>query len=97
MSSATDGSASDWIAVAALVRVRGNRGELTAISLSSKPERFAKLKAVRVVSDRDAVSYEVEEVWQHSGDLVFKFRGIDSISDAEKLRRRLGPLNGSEA
>jgi 16S rRNA processing protein RimM len=30
--------------------------------------------------------YEVEEVWEHSGELVFKFRGIDSISDAEKLR-----------
>jgi 16S rRNA processing protein RimM len=86
LSSATDPGGGDWIAVAALVRVRGNRGELTAISLSSKPERFAKLKAVRLVSDRDAVSYEVEEVWQHSGDLVFKFRGIDSISDAEKLR-----------
>ena len=34
----------------------------------------------------DAPSYEVEDVWEHSGELVFKFRGIDSISDAEKLR-----------
>jgi 16S rRNA processing protein RimM len=86
LSSATDPKGGDWIAVAALARVRGNRGELTAISLSSKPERFAKLKWVRLVSERDAVSYEVEEVWEHSGDLVFKFRGIDSISEAEKLR-----------
>ncbi len=31
-------------------------------------------------------SCEVEEVWDHAGTLVFKFRGIDSISDAEKLR-----------
>ncbi len=30
--------------------------------------------------------YEVEEVWEHSGELVFKFKGVDSISDAEKLR-----------
>jgi len=33
-----------------------------------------------------SASYEVEEVWDHAGALVFKFRGIDSISDAEKLR-----------
>ena len=30
--------------------------------------------------------FDIERVWDHSGTLVFKFRGIDSISDAEKLR-----------
>lgn len=34
----------------------------------------------------DAASYDVEEVWEHSGELVFKFQGVDSISAAEKLR-----------
>ena len=74
----------DWVSVAVLGRPRGNRGELTAVSLSSKPERFARLKEVRLVGD--GVAYQVEEVWEHSGALVFKFRGVDSISDAEKLR-----------
>jgi len=27
----------------------------------------------------------VENVWRHAGHVVFKFRGIDSMSDAEKL------------
>jgi 16S rRNA processing protein RimM len=75
---------SDWVAVAVLGRPRGNRGELTAESLSSKPERFARLKEVRLAGDGGA--YQVEEVWEHAGALVFKFRGVDSISDAEKLR-----------
>ena len=30
--------------------------------------------------------YHVESVWDHEGVLVFKFRGVDSITDAEKLR-----------
>jgi 16S rRNA processing protein RimM len=77
-------SSDDWIAVAVLGRPRGNRGELTATSLSSRPERFARLKGVRLAGDGS--SYEVEEVWEHSGELVFKFKGIDSISDAERLR-----------
>ncbi len=89
MSSDADRIAPEWIAVAVLGRPRGNRGELTATSLSSKPERFARLRGVRLLgpvpSNEDA-SYEVEEVWEHSGELVFKFKGIDSISDAEKLR-----------
>ncbi len=84
MSSDADWVAEEWIAVAALGRPRGNRGELTATSLSSKPERFARLRSVRLVGD--GTSYEVEEVWEHSGELVFKFKGVDSISDAEKLR-----------
>jgi 16S rRNA processing protein RimM len=74
----------DWVAVAVLGRPRGNRGELTAESLSSRPERFARLKEVRLVGAGDA--YQVEEVWEHGGALVFKFRGVDSISDAESLR-----------
>jgi 16S rRNA processing protein RimM len=77
-------SSEDWVSVAVLGRPRGNRGELTAESLSSKPERFARLKGVRLMGDGSA--YQVEEVWEHAGALVFKFRGVDSISDAEKLR-----------
>ena len=86
MSKAADG---DWIAVAVLGRPRGNRGELTAASLSSKPERFARLKQVRLVPVNAAEAarhYDVEEVWEHAGGLVFKLAGVDSISDAEKLR-----------
>jgi len=80
----------DWVSVAVLGKPRGNRGELTAESLSSKPERFARLKSVRLMLDGNAgdetTTREVEEVWEHAGALVFKFRGVDSISDAEKLR-----------
>lgn len=76
---------SDWISIAQLGKPRGIRGEIIGYSLSSKPERFARLKTVRIVSDV-AASYEVEEIWEHAGALVFKFAGIDSMTDAEKLR-----------
>jgi len=72
-----------------LGRPRGNRGELTAESLSSKPERFQKLREVRLLpanATEAASTQTVEEVWEHSGTLIFKFAGVDSISDAEKLR-----------
>ncbi len=68
---------------------------MTAISLSGKPERFARLRQVCLecaslegasLEGAEPSSREVEEVWEHDGELVFKFRGVDSISDAEKLR-----------
>jgi len=86
---------SDWVAVAVLGRPRGNRGELTAESLSSRPDRFARLKEVRLVGD-ETVNREVEEVGEHAGALVFKFRGVDSITDAEKLRGAEVQVPGSE-
>ncbi len=76
------GGIGEWISIAALGRPRGNRGELIAYSLSSKPDRFARLERVRV----GAAMYDVEEVWDHAGTLVFKLAGVDSINDAEKLK-----------
>jgi 16S rRNA processing protein RimM len=89
LSSETPGAAGAWTTVAILARPRGNRGELTAVSLSSKPERFAQLQLVHLFGGGEAGlgdPFEVERVWDHDGTIVFKFRGVDSISDAEKLR-----------
>jgi len=74
---------SAWITVALLAKTRGNRGEITAISLSSKPERFENLREVWLFGTGER--YEVEFTWFHDATLIFKFRGVDSISDAEKL------------
>jgi 16S rRNA processing protein RimM len=85
----TGSDAGGWVSIAVLIRPRGNRGELTAESLSSKPERFQQLKEVRLLPANAAElpsTYMVEEVWAHAAALIFKFSGVDSISDAEKLR-----------
>ena len=74
---------SEWVTVALLGKTRGNRGELTAFSLSSKPERFETIREVYLFGSGQ--KYEVEETWFHLRTLIFKFRGVDAISDAEKL------------
>jgi 16S rRNA processing protein RimM len=73
----------NWITVALLTRARGNRGELSAISLT-KPERCENLREVFLFPEGSR--HEVESVWFHDGRLILKFRGIDTISDAEKLK-----------
>jgi 16S rRNA processing protein RimM len=77
----------DWVAVALLGKTRGNRGELTALALSGKPERYQALREVYLFRAGAASGerLEVEFTWFHQGGLVFKFRGVDSISDAEHL------------
>jgi 16S rRNA processing protein RimM len=82
----------DWIAVALLGKPRGNRGELTALTLGSKPERYQELREVYLFGEPRAGGpalagerFAVESAWFHNGGLVLKFRGVDSITDAERL------------
>ena len=72
-----------WVAVALLGKTRGNRGEITAFALSSKSERFQELRDVFLFGSGERAV--VESTWFHNGELIFKFLGIDTISDAERL------------
>lgn len=78
------GNTAQWVTVAVLGKSRGNRGEVTAEPFSSRAERYACLKRVYLFGTGQAV--DVERVWFHAGVLIFKFAGIDTISDAESLR-----------
>jgi 16S rRNA processing protein RimM len=73
----------EWVTVALLGKTRGNRGEVTAFALSGKPERYQALQEVFLFGTGER--FEVESTWFHSGALIFKFRGVDTISDAERL------------
>ncbi len=77
----------DWVTIAILRRVRGNRGELAATPLSSRIERYQELKTVYLFGN--GAPHEVDSVWLHGDRLIFKFKGIDTISAAE-------PLQGAE-
>ncbi|MBS1857306.1 MAG: 16S rRNA processing protein RimM [Acidobacteria bacterium] len=72
-----------WVTIALLGKTRGNRGELTALPLSTRLERFDALTEVYLFGSGER--FEVESTWFHNGTLIFKFHGIDTISDAERL------------
>ena len=46
--------------------------------MSETPERVRRVFV-------NGAELEVENAWRHGDRVVFKFRGVDSISDAEKL------------
>jgi 16S rRNA processing protein RimM len=72
------------VAVGRLFKAWGIRGELGAEIYSSHPGRAEKLRDVVLErADGKTRAARVERVWWHDGRPVFKFEGIDSISDAE--------------
>jgi len=89
-----------WTILAHLVRPQGRHGEILADVLTDFPERFAERKRLFLVpTETSAVGVReatVEHHWLHKGRVVFKFAGIDSISDAEKLRGLLVAIPESE-
>ena len=70
--------------LAVLGRTHANRGEITAVAMTAKPDRFQTLReAYLFPPSGDARPVEIESVWEHGDRLVLKFAGIDNISDAE--------------
>jgi 16S rRNA processing protein RimM len=77
----------DRVVIADILRVRGIRGEVLAKSQTDVPGRFQSLKGAQVrLGDGSNLPVELETAWEHKGDWVLKFRGIDSIDSAERLR-----------
>lgn len=85
-----------WVALARILRARGNKGEVAVELLTDFPQR---LKEVREVFLGDAASdgvrggeprrVGVKEFWidrNHAGQAVYWFEGFTSITEAEKLR-----------
>jgi 16S rRNA processing protein RimM len=79
-----------WILVAKLVRPHGRRGELVAEILTDFPERFhERTRLVLIPPERVATrprEMELENFWFLRSRIVMKFRGVESINEAEALR-----------
>lgn len=80
-------SKGEFITLARVVKTQGRHGEVAAETHSDVPGRFAEgMKLFALPKAEEARrELEVEDLWPHKGLVVLKFRGIDSMSDAELL------------
>jgi 16S rRNA processing protein RimM len=76
----------EFITLARVVKTQGRHGEVAVEVHSDVPDRFSeKMKLLALDRSEGRRELQVESLWPHKGLLVLKFRGIDSISDAEGL------------
>jgi 16S rRNA processing protein RimM len=67
-------------------KTQGRHGEVAVELHSDAPDRFkAGLRLFALAPDNSRRELQVEELWPHKGQLVLKFAGVDSMSDAETL------------
>ena len=76
----------EFITLARVVKTQGRHGEVAA-EMHSDPGRFAAGMKLFALPKTEAPrrELEVEDLWPHKGLMVLKFRGVDSMSDAELL------------
>jgi 16S rRNA processing protein RimM len=77
----------EFITLARVVKTQGRHGEIAAEVHSAVPDRFtAGMKLFALGQAQEARrELEVEDLWPHKGLVVLKFRGVDSMNDAETL------------
>jgi 16S rRNA processing protein RimM len=78
---------SEFITLARVVKTQGRHGEVAAEVHSDVPDRFVQgMKLLALSKTGEARrELEVEDFWPHKAFLVLKFRGVETISDAEAL------------
>lgn len=75
------------VVLAEISRPRGTRGEVLAVSQTDVPGRLEQLKRAWIrLADESDIEVELSEAWEHKGNWVLKFSGVDSIQEADRLR-----------
>lgn len=76
----------DFITIAKVLRTQGRVGEVATELFTDFPEKFAERKNLfALLPNESRRELELEDFWSHKGQMVLKFVGVDSISDAESL------------
>jgi 16S rRNA processing protein RimM len=76
---------SQYLTIARIRKVQGRRGEVAAEVLTDFPERFQAGTEMALSGGGAPQTLYLEGVWFHKDRAILKFRGIETISQAETL------------
>ena len=80
-----------------IVGTFGIKGMVKVVPFTDDIKRFNDLKKVYVENKKKKEEYEIEQVSYHKNMVILKFKGIDKIEDAEKLRDSYLKINREDA
>lgn len=81
-----DGGASEFVTIAKVTKTQGRIGEVAAALLTDFPQRFSTRKQLLALGPQGRRrELNLEDHWFHKDQVILKFLGVDSISQAEEL------------
>jgi len=76
----------EFVTIAKVIKPQGRHGEVAAVLFTDFPERFESRKRLFALDTQgQRREIELEQHWFHKDQVVLKFTGVDSISQAEEL------------
>ncbi len=75
-----------YLELGQIVNVKGLKGEVKVNPFTENIDRFEELKTVLIKFKNENKEFEIEKVGYHKNQVILKFKGINTVEEAEKLR-----------
>lgn len=76
----------EYIRIGKILNTQGNRGALRILPLTDYPERFQKKGRVLVSVNGSRREFQIEEAYPHKKFFIVKFKEVEDMNAAEKLK-----------
>lgn len=81
-----------------IVNTQGVKGDLRVIPLTDDITRFEKLETLTLErNNKEIGQYTIEKVWYHKNFVILKFKEIQNMTEAEKLKDSLIVISREQA
>ena len=78
-----------YLEIGQIVNVKGLKGEVKVNSFSEDSRRFEKISEVILKLKNKQEIYKIETVGYHKNQVIIKFKNVNTVEEAEKLRNAL--------
>lgn len=75
-----------YLELGQIVNVKGLKGEVKVNSFTDDNTKFERIQKVFIKQKSNLTEYEIEKVTYNKNQVIIKFKEIDTIEEAEKLR-----------
>jgi len=75
-----------YLELGQIVNVKGLKGEVKVNSFTDDNTKFERMPKVFIKQKDNLKEYEIEKVGYNKNQVIIKFKNIDTIEEAEKLR-----------
>lgn len=75
-----------YLELGQIVNVKGLKGEVKVNSFTDDNTKFERIPKVFIKRKETLTEYEIEKVGYNKNQVIIKFKSIDTVEEAEKLR-----------
>lgn len=76
----------EYLELGQIVNVKGLKGEVKLNSFAEDNRVFETLSKIFLKRKNEMIEKQIEKVGYHKNQVILKFKGCDSVDEAEKLR-----------